>query len=65
MNTKNSMLELEKISSNGFFSEFKELDCAVMREVFRRAYEDGWNARESGRDVNGNLIPSDPFVQSD
>lgn len=65
MNTKNSMLELEKISSNGFFSEFKELDCASMRAVYRGAYAAGWAARESGKDVNGNPIPSEPFVQSD
>lgn len=65
MNNDELMKAHEKNDSDIYFSRFPRLECDAMRTIFHSAYKAGWNARESGRDVNGNLIQSDPFVQSD
>jgi len=65
MGNEDLMKTHEKNDADDYFQKFPRLDCDAMRAIFYSAYKAGWNARGLGRDVNGNLTPSEPFVQSD
>lgn len=52
-------------SSDEYFAARPQLDSAFGRTGFEAGFQRGWERALSFRDVHGNLIPSEPFVQAD